>query len=221
MIQYIVKVAGSTPSIQCLAARTQHVTNKYSTHGDGVVYTPSIVLKCTPTHIYRATLCQRGTSYGPASVTSRLSIEMDERTNRASFWHGSFRRPILHCVCKETRALPAEIRVLPSGTLSRTLDLEISPRQVDRVASQTHRRSRLLTTLATVDASRLDAHTFIYYTSVDRNALTPLLRFIVDLLYNLFQDLCSSQHDFDRHSASRGPSAIAELLVRRCTYLLS
>ena len=165
MIQYIVKVAGSTPSIQCLAARTQHVTNKYSTHGDGVVCTPSIVLKCTPTHIYRATLCQRGsqrgTSYGPASVTSRLSIEMDERTNRASFWHGSFLRPILHCVCKETRALPAEIRALPSGTLSGTLDLEISPRQVDRVTSKTHRRSRLLTTLATVDASpRLDAHTF-------------------------------------------------------------
>jgi len=75
----------------------------------------------------------------------------------------------------------------------------------------------------TCDGRRVTAagRTYVYYTSVDRNTLTPLLRFIVDLLYNLFQDLCSSRHDFDRHSASRGPSAIAELLVRRCTYLLS
>ena len=28
-------------------------------------------------------------------------------------------------------------------------------------------------------------HSVVYYTSFDRNALTPLLQFIVDLLYNL------------------------------------
>ena len=39
----------------------------------------------------------------------------------------------------------------------------------------------------------------IYYTSVDRNAVTPLLRFVVDLglLYNSFLQLCSSWPDFD------------------------
>ena len=35
----------------------------------------------------------------------------------------------------------------------------------------------------------------------------------LDLLYNLFVELCSSWRDFDWHSASRGPSAPAELLV--------
>jgi len=32
----------------------------------------------------------------------------------------------------------------------------------------------------------------VYYTSVDRNAQTPLLQFVVDLLYNLVPHLCSS-----------------------------
>jgi len=32
----------------------------------------------------------------------------------------------------------------------------------------------------------------VYHTSVDRNALTPLRRFAVDLLYDLFLQLCSS-----------------------------
>ena len=43
------------------------------------------------------------------------------------------------------------------------------------------------------------------YTSVDCNLLTPLLRFFVDFLYNLFIQLCSCWPDFDCHSASRGP----------------
>ena len=50
----------------------------------------------------------------------------------------------------------------------------------------------------------------VYYKSVNRNPLTPLLRFVVALLYNLFLQFSRS---FDRQSASRGPSAVAELLV--------
>ena len=42
----------------------------------------------------------------------------------------------------------------------------------------------LLATLATVDASWLDTHS-LYYTPVDRNALTPLFRYVVYLLYSL------------------------------------
>ena len=64
------------------------------------------------------------------------------------------------------------------------------PRYVDRFVDKTHRRLRrssLLTTPTTVDASRARdwAHE-VYYTSVDRNALTPLFRLMVDLLCNLF-----------------------------------
>jgi len=40
-------------------------------------------------------------------------------------------------------------------------------------------------------------------TSVSCNPLTPLLWFVVDLLFNVFLQLCSSLQDFDRHSASR------------------
>jgi len=53
----------------------------------------------------------------------------------------------------------------------------------------------------------------VYYTSVDCNLLTPLLRFVLDLLYDLFIQLCSVWQDFDWHIASRGPSAVAELIV--------
>jgi len=48
--------------------------------------------------------------------------------------------------------------------------------------------------------------------TVDRSALTALLRFVFDLLYNLFVQLCSSWQEFDWYSASRGPSAEAQLI---------
>jgi len=40
-----------------------------------------------------------------------------------------------------------------------------------------------------------------------------IFRFVVDLLYDLFLQLFSSWQDYDWHNASRGPSAVAELLV--------
>ena len=64
----------------------------------------------------------------------------------------------------------SKIRVIFSETLSRTLGLKISPRQVDRVVELSDR---------TFDGQRVAA---VCYTSVDRNVLTPLLRFVVDLL---------------------------------------
>ena len=84
---------------------------------------------------------------------------------------------------------------------------KISPRQVNRVVNKNRSRSSLLTTLRkTVDASWLFS---VYCTSVNRNPLTPLLQSVVDLLYNLG----IGGRNFDWHSASRGPSATAELLV--------
>ena len=49
--------------------------------------------------------------------------------------------------------------------------------------------------------------------SVNRNPLTPLPRFVVNLLHNLFLHLCESWQAFDWHCASHGPSAVAQLLV--------
>ena len=43
-------------------------------------------------------------------------------TNRAGFGHGSFFPTVLHC--KEIQVPPGKIRVLPSGTLLQTPDLE-------------------------------------------------------------------------------------------------
>ena len=43
-------------------------------------------------------------------------IVRDGQTNRASFLHASFLGPVLQ--------VPPEIRVLPSGTLAQTLDLD-------------------------------------------------------------------------------------------------
>jgi len=51
----------------------------------------------------------------------------------------------------------------------------------------------------------------VYYTSVDCNPLTPLLRSVVDLLYILFLQSSSGWQDFDWHSASRGPSVSCHL----------
>jgi len=51
--------------------------------------------------------------------------------------------------------VPLKIRVLLSGTLSRTLDLENLPRQVDRVVNKACRRWSLLTTSTMVDVSWL------------------------------------------------------------------
>jgi len=55
--------------------------------------------------------------------------------NRAGFWYGSSTYPMLYY--KEI-LVPPKIRVLPSGTLSQTLDLEILPQQVDGVVNKVH-----------------------------------------------------------------------------------
>ena len=87
---------------------------------------------------------------------------------------------ILHCIVRRLRCV--KISDLFCRTLSQTLHLKTLPRQVE-----TLRRSSLLTTPTTVDASQARgwAHE-VYHTSVDRNALTPLFRFMVDLVCNLF-----------------------------------
>jgi len=60
--------------------------------------------------------------------------------------------------------------------------LKILPRQVGLVIKKTRWWSSLLTVPATVDV-RVVA---VYCTFVNHNALTPLFRFLMDLLYNFF-----------------------------------
>ena len=93
---------------------------------------------------------------------------------------------ILHCVVRTLKYL-RKIKILSSVTLFQTLDLQKFCCEVDGFVNKTLRRSSLLTTPTTVDASQACgwAHE-VYYTSVDRNALNPLFRLMVDLLCNLF-----------------------------------
>ena len=55
----------------------------------------------------------------------------------------------------------------------------------------------------------------VYCTSISRDALTSLLWFM-NLLYNVFLQLYSSQQGFDWHRASHSPSVVAELFVCHC-----
>jgi len=55
-------------------------------------------------------------------VTSWCSVE-NGLMNWATFWHGSLLSPLLHCV-KKPCLKSSKITVLPTGTLSQTLDIE-------------------------------------------------------------------------------------------------
>jgi len=88
------------------------------------------------------------------SVTSRYWIETTGQIELVLAIHASFAYPSPYY--KEIR-VPPKIRVLPSGTLSPNSELRKfrHARQVDRVVNKTRRRSSLLITLTTVDASSL------------------------------------------------------------------
>jgi len=69
-----------------------------------------------------AAVCCRRVSIRPSvrpSVTSRYCIET------TGFWHGVFLPPISHCVVRKFGyTVSPKVRVLPSGILSQTPDLE-------------------------------------------------------------------------------------------------
>jgi len=109
----------------------------------------------------------------------------------------------------------------PWNCTSWTLDLEKFRygKSIVRIVNKTRRQSSLFTTRTTVAAPWLNdrrctltAH-IVYYTTVDRNTLTPLLLYVVDLLYNLTQSNCAAIDKISTDSASRRLSAVAQLLV--------
>jgi len=140
------------------------------------------------------------------SVCHKPVLYRNDWTNRAGFRHGSFFPSIPHCVIwkygylQKTKVLPCLRKFVVNSGLGKFR----------------HGKSIALSTKLVVvvcwrhlyDDRRVVA---VYYKSINWSHLTPLLRFVfVDLLYNLF---LYSWQDFDWHSASRGPSALAELLV--------
>jgi len=83
----------------------------------------------------------------------------------------------------------------------RTVELVDHTYDGRRVARHTHTHTH----------ARTHAHTHTH-TSVDRNALTALLRSRMGLLWTLLLQLCSSWQDFIWHSVSCSLSAVEELL---------
>jgi len=111
--------------------------------------------------------------------------------NEAGFWYGSFdlSLPTLCCelACEGIWVHP-KIRVLPSATLSQTLDLENFATASQLCCQQNSSTVEFVG--HTYDGRRVVAgRTKIIYMSVDRNALTPSLRFVVLLIV---PKLCSS-----------------------------
>jgi len=114
-------------------------------------------------------------------------------------WFLAWRLPStsLHCVIMQFGYVQ-KTRVLPSETLPPNLDIENFCHRVDHV-NKTRRLSSLFTTPAMVDVVA------IYYTMVNRNPLSPLLWFVVQLVPTVMQQLT-------RFRLSHCPSAVAKLL---------
>ena len=108
---------------------------------------------------------------------------VSKRLNGSSwFRYGSF----LPLCCKEIRVSP-KIRVFPSATLSQILYLKGFARVSRSCCQQSSWTVEIVD--HTYDSRRVARLT---HTSVDRNALTALLRSRMGLLWTLFLQLCSS-----------------------------
>ena len=92
--------------------------------------------------------------------------------------------------CKEI-LIPSKYGYFPLDLCPKFWTWKISPRRVDGVVNKTRRRTSLCITPVRRWTRRGWTH-IVYCTSVHYNASTPLLQFVLDLLYNLFLQLCSS-----------------------------
>ena len=138
------------------------------------------------------------------SVRHKPVLYRKEWKNRAGFGKESF--PVLLTLWSGNSS-SFKIRVLlPRNFAANFLDLENFAKTSRSCCRQSSSTVGLVDNTCTTVVAR-------YCTSVDRNSLTSLLRSVAALLYSVFLQLCLSWQDFDRHSASRGPSAVAELLV--------
>ena len=147
-------------------------------------------------------------SVPPPSVRLSQAGTVSEWLVVSSCWVLAWKLPSTYpTLCYREIWVSPKIRVLPSGTLSQTRDLD----NFATVSQSCCQRNS-----STVD---LVDHTYKgRWVGVKRNLLTPILRLVVHLFYNFFLQLCSSWQDFDWHSVSRGPSAVAEFLVKLKIY---
>jgi len=113
-----------------------------------------------------------------------LAIKRGDKLNL--FWHGSFLPPILHCVIRRDSDIPLKCGYFPLELCPKLLTWKISPRQVNRVVNKIRRRSSLLTT-PTHDGRPVAT---VYYTSVDRNTLTPVTSICCGFAVQLCCPLC-------------------------------
>ena len=96
--------------------------------------------------------------------------------------------------------VPLKIRVLLSGTLSRTLDLE------NFATTSRSRCQQKLSTVELVDNIYNDRCVVaVYYTSAGCKPISPSLRFVLDLLSNMFLSVFSIWQNLDQRFSNWGP----------------
>ena len=132
-------------------------------------------------HIFYRTMLLLSLCVSPF-VRHKPVLYRNNWTNRTGIWLGGFLTP------KEIW-VSSKISVLPSGTLSQTLDLE-------NFATASRLRCQQLVIIVDGRARACWRHLYdsrrvvaVYYKSINCSPLTPVLRFVVDLLYNLFIQL--------------------------------
>ena len=123
------------------------------------------------------------------SVYHKSEFYRNGRTNQAGFWHGGFLSPIQHCIVRKFGYLQNKgtsvLNFVPNSGLRKFRH----PRQVDGIVNNTRRRSSLYITFVTVESTQNVAGRTQFVTrwpTVSSPAVTPLLPFVLDLLYNLF-----------------------------------
>jgi len=135
------------------------------------------------------------------SCTNKSEFYQDGQTDRGVFFHEGF-LPRLHRAIRKFGYLRNKgnffWKFVPNyglGKFCHGKSIVFSTKLVDGRACWRHLGLRRLI--------RSDRTHIVYYTSVHRNTLTQLLRFAVDLLYNLFLQLCSSWQDISTNFARR------------------
>ena len=122
----------------------------------------------------------------PSAYPSVHRKPVSHRNDESNWFFGmgtSFDRS--HTVCKKI-LVPLKVRVLLSGTLSRTLDLE------NFATTSRSRCQQKLSTVELVDnIYNGRCVVAVYYTPASCKPISPSLRFVLDLLSNMFLSVFS------------------------------
>ena len=142
------------------------------------------------------------------SVRHKPALYRNHWTNRAAFWQEDFFSPVPHCVIRNFEHLQ-KLRYFPLGTLSETPDLQ-KFRSASRSRCQQNSSSSSSTVELVDDTCTTVDESWLFTTS--RSTVTLQLHYC-NLLWICCTNCFDNWQNFDWHGASRGPSAVAELLV--------